>query len=93
MPNTPAGFKRYILVSQKPPKKNGTEVHKEITSSNVDELINDLHQLHKELEDVAVVSNKIMVDCSDCFACFKNMKLRGTVDANVKTGDNKISTI
>ena len=88
LPETPAGYKRYIVISNRAPDK---AVHKEITNSNVDELLNDLHQLHKELNDVAMVGNKIMVDCSDCFACFKNIRLKANVDANVT--DNKVSTI
>ena len=88
LPDTPDGYKRYIVISTETPKrpKDGpTVVQKEITNSNVDELINDLHQLHKELTDVATAGNKIMIDCSDCFSCFRDVRLKGK--ANVKTGD------
>ena len=92
LPETPHGYKRYIVISNETPKrpKDGSAVvHKEITNSNVDELINDLHQLHKELNDVATVGNKIMIDCSDCFSCFRDVRLKGK--ANVKTGDNEVT--
>jgi hypothetical protein len=92
LPETPQGYKRYIVISNETPKrpKDGSAVvHKEITNSNVDELINDLHQLHKELNDVAAVGNKIMIDCSDCFSCFKNARVK----SKVKTGDNQVTTV
>lgn len=92
LPETPIGYKRYIVISNETPKrpKDGSAVvHKEITNSNIDDLINDLHQLHKELNDVN--DNKIMIDCSDCFSCFRDVRLKGK--ANVKTGDNKITAV
>jgi hypothetical protein len=90
LPDAPEGYKRYIVITNETPKRPRPSdgVHKEIANSNVDELISDIHQLHKELNDVVNVGNKIMIDCSDCFSCFKNVRLR----SKVKTGDNKIST-
>jgi len=87
-PTAPHGYKQYIILTKKPPKakKGQIVLHREITENTpVDNIINDLHELHQELNKVVCTSKKIYVDCSGCFSnCLKT---------KVKAHDNNVSII
>ena len=93
LPNTP-GFKKYIVVSKKSPRRRKHTVHAEIKpEASVDQLMEDIHQLHKEINDVTKAGSKVMIDCSNCFSCLRGINAKVDVDTKVKAEDLTISTI
>jgi hypothetical protein len=83
LPETPDGYRKFVVISKDPPKKG---MHKEIhAETSFDKLLEDIHVLHAELEAVRKTGSNIMVDCSGCLACFRGNKL--SIEADVKTGD------
>lgn len=92
----PEGYKHYIVISKKPPKKGKKRnvVHKEISNDvTVEDLLNDIKELHKELEDVVKIGKKISVDCSGCFSNCMKLNTTADVDTNVNAEGNKVSFV
>jgi hypothetical protein len=89
LPKTPSGLRRFVVISKDPPKKG---FHKEIhAETSFDKLLEDIHVLHAELEAVHKTGSKIIVDCSNCFACLRGNNI--SMDADIKVKDNKATTI
>jgi hypothetical protein len=89
LPETPEGFRKFVVISKDPPKKG---MHKEIhAETSLDKLLDDIHVLHAELAAVQKTSSKIMIDCSGCLACFRGNNL--SIEADVKTGNIKATAV
>jgi hypothetical protein len=89
LPETPAGFRKFVVVSKDPPKKG---MHKEIhAETSFDKLLDDIHVLHAELAAVQKTSSKIMIDCSGCLACFRGNNL--SIEADIQAKDIQATTI
>jgi hypothetical protein len=89
LPETPEGFRKFVVISKDPPKKG---MHKEIhAETSFDKLLDDIHVLHAELAAVQKTSSKILIDCSGCLACFRGNNL--SIEADIQAKDNKVSTI
>jgi hypothetical protein len=89
LPETPIGLRRFVVISKHPPKKG---LHKEIhADTSFDKLLEDIHTLHNELEAVHKTGSKIMIDCNQCFSCFRGNTV--SLDADIEAGDIKATAV
>jgi hypothetical protein len=89
LPETPTGLRRFVVISKDPPKKG---MHKEIhAETSFDKLLEDIHVLHAELEAVQKTGSKIIVDCSNCFACLRGNNV--SIETELKAGDIQATAV